>query len=55
MRAETSASYAYFVENVCVFLESDRRYTCEVLAQELDLSCGTVHLIIRNRLGIQKV
>ena len=36
-------------------LESDRRHTCEELAQDMALSHGIVHSIIRNRLGMQKV
>ena len=44
-----------FVDKTREFLESDQRYICEELAQELDLSIVTDHIIIRNRLGLPKV
>ena len=44
---------AYFIGKFREFLESDRQYTCEELAQELDLCHGTVHSIIRNRLATE--
>ena len=43
-----SASEEYLVEKVREMLECDGRYRCEELAQELDLSHGTVHLIIQS-------
>ena len=45
----------HFVEKFRELLESDRRYMYEKLAQELGLNNGTVHSIIRNRLGMQNV
>ena len=42
-------------EKYTEFLESDRRYTYEELAQELNLGNGVAHSMTWNRLGMQKV
>ena len=35
-------------------MKDDRRNTCEELAQELEISVGSVHFILRNRLKMRK-
>ena len=36
-------------------LKSDRRITCEEMAQEFEISVGSVHTILCNHLKIRKV
>ena len=36
-------------------LKDDRRITCKEMAQELEISVGSVHFILRNRLKMRKV
>ena len=45
----------YHAEQLNKLLKSDRRITCEEMAHELDISVGSVHSILRNRLKMRKV
>ena len=45
----------YHVEKVKELIDKDRRYTVEEIAQELDISEGSVHTILRMRLGMRKI
>ena len=49
-----TATDDYNTEQVKKLLKDDRRITCEKMAQELEISVGSVHFILRNRLKIHK-
>ena len=46
---------SYNTEQLIRLLKSDRRITCEEMAQELEMSVGSVHTILRNHLKMRKV
>ena len=50
-----TATDDYNTEQVKKLLKDDRRITCEEMAQESEISVGSVHFILRNRLKICKV
>ena len=43
------------VENVAKLLNNDRRYSCDEIAHELDISHGSVHRILTERLQMRKI
>ena len=43
------------VEKVTKLLNDDRRYTCTEIAHELDISHGSAHSILTERLKMRKV
>lgn len=43
------------VENVAKLLEADRRYTCDEIAYELDISHGSAYNILTERLQMRKI
>ena len=45
-----SVTTDFNIELVRELLRSNRRLTCEDMAQELEISVGSVRIIIRNRL-----
>ena len=49
------ATDSYKTEQLKRLLKSDRRITCEEMAQELEISVGLVHTILRNHLKMRKV
>ena len=50
-----SAKTGENVENVAKLLNDDRRYSCDDIAQELDISHGSVHPILTERLQMRKI
>ena len=46
---------SYNTEQLKRLLKSDRRITCEEMAQELEISVGSVHTFLRNHLKMRKV
>ena len=50
-----TATDSYNTEQLKRLLKSDRRITREEMAQELEISVGSVHTILRNHLKIRKV
>ena len=50
-----SATDGENVEKVAKLLNDDRRYTCSEIAQELDISHGSAHSILTERLKMRKV
>ena len=42
------------VENVAKLLNDDRRYSCDEIAHELDISHGSIHRILTERLQMRK-
>ena len=50
-----TATNSYKTEQLKRLLKSDRRITCEEMAQELEISAGLVHTILRNHLKMRKV
>ena len=50
-----TATDSYNTEQLKRLLKSDRRITCEEMAQELEISVGSVHTILRNHLKMIKV
>ena len=45
---------SYNTDKVKMLLDSDRRISCEEMAQELEISVWSVHTIIRNRLRMRR-
>ena len=50
-----SATNEENVKNVAKLLEADRRFTCEEIAYELDISHGSAYCILTERLQMRKV
>ena len=50
-----SATTGENAENVAKLLNGDRRYSCDEIAHELDISQGSVHLILTERLQMRKI
>ena len=46
---------SYKTEQLKRLLKSDRKITCDEMAQELEISVGSVHTILRNHLKMRKV
>ena len=43
------------VENVAKLLNDDRRYSCDEIAHELNISHGSVHRILTEHLQMRKI
>ena len=50
-----SATTGENVENVAKLLNDDRRYSCDEIAHELDISHGSVHRILTEGLQMRKI
>ena len=50
-----TATDSYNTEQLKRLLKSDRRITCEEMAQEFEISVGSVHTILRHHLKMRKV
>ena len=50
-----TATDSYNTEQIKRLLKSDRRITCEEMAQELEMSVGSVLTILLNHLKMRKV
>ena len=50
-----TATDSYNTEHLKRLLKSDRRITCKEMAQELEISVGSVNTILRNHLKMRKV
>ena len=50
-----SATTGENVENVAKLLNDDRRYLCDEIAHELDISQGSIHQILTESLQMRKV
>ena len=50
-----SAPTGESVENVAKLLNDDRRYSCDEIAHKLDISHGSVHRILMERLRMRKI
>ena len=50
-----TATDSYNTEQLKRLLKSDRRITCEEMAQELEINVGSVHTILHNHLKMRKV
>ena len=50
-----SATNAENVENVAKLLNDERRYSCDEIAHELDISHGSVHRILMERLQMRNI
>ena len=50
-----SATTGENVENVAKLLNDDRIYSCDEIAHELDISHGSVHRILTERLQMRKI
>ena len=54
-RRPLSATTGENVENVAKLLNNDRRYSCDEIAHELDISHASVHQILTERLQMRKI
>ena len=50
-----SATTSENVENVAKLLNDDTRYSCDEIAHELNISHGSVHRILMERLQMRKI
>ena len=50
-----TAPDSYNTEKLKRLLKSDRRITCEEMGHELEISVGSVHIILHNHLKMRKV
>ena len=50
-----SATTVENVENVAKLLNDDRRYSCDEIANELNINHGSVHRILTERLQMRKI